>query len=148
MHISVIGGSSVEDRKYNMARRLGQELAARGHTVVCGGLGGVMEAVCRGVADRDGQSIGVLPGADPALANEYVSVPVATGMGSARNALVVQNGAAVIAVDGAYGTLSEIALALDAGKPVAGLHTHDIEGVTHVESPAAAVDVVEGASTD
>lgn len=143
MRVSVIGGSTVDNSTYKRARSVGEALAGRGHTVVCGGRTGVMEAVCRGASEAGGQTIGILPETDPDTANEYVDVPIATGLGNARNALVVHNGAAAIAIDGRYGTLSEIALALDAGLPVAGLDTHDVEGVVAVDTPTEAVETVE-----
>ena len=143
MRISVIGGSTVDDETYEEARELGRLLAERGHTVVCGGYGGVMEAVCRGANEEGGTTVGVLSGDDPDEANNYVDVPVVTNMGHARNALVVLNGDAVIAVDGAYGTLSEIAHALVLEKTVVGLDTHDIEGVESVGTPQEAVERVE-----
>ena len=102
-------------------RRSGRELARAGAVLVCGGLGGAMEAACRGAKAEGGTTLGILPGADRAAANPYVDVAVATGLGEARNALVVRAADAVIAVAGGYGTLSEIALALRAGKPVVGL---------------------------
>ncbi|WP_123621397.1 TIGR00725 family protein [Halorubrum sp. CSM-61] len=144
MRVSVIGGSSVPPETAAIAEKLGEQLANRGHAVVCGGLGGVMEAVCRGAADAGGEAIGILPTDRRADANPHVTVPIATGMGHARNALVVMNGDAAIAVDGSYGTLSEIGLALAHGRAVAGLDTHDVAGVEAAESPAAAVDYVEG----
>ena len=143
MRVSVIGGSTATDAEYERAREVGRLLGEAGHAVVCGGLGGVMEAACAGAAETGGHTIGILPGEDRTAANEYVDTPVATGMGNARNALVVLNGDAAIAVDGGTGTLSEIALALDAGRPVAGLDTHDVAGVAAVESPGAAVGYVE-----
>ena len=146
MRVSVIGGSTVDDETYESARKLGQLLAEGGHEVVCGGLGGVMEGVCRGASEAGGHTIGILPGGERGAANPYVDTPIATGMGNARNALVVLNGDAVVAVDGATGTLSELALALDHGLPVAGLDTlrvEGIEGIEHVDSPAAAVEHVE-----
>lgn len=147
MRISVIGGSTVDDETYEEARKLGRLLARNGHTVVCGGYFGVMEAVCRGAKEEDGTTVGVLSGDDPDEANRYVDVPVATNMGHARNALVVLNGKAVVAVDGAYGTLSEIAHALVLGRRVVGLDTHDIEGVEPVETPREAVERVETDAT-
>jgi len=143
MRVSVIGGSTVTDAEYDRAREVGRALGEAGHEVVCGGLGGVMEAVCAGAREAGGHTIGILPGEDRAAANEYVETPIATGLGNARNALVVLNGDAAIAIDGGTGTLSEIALALDAGRPVAGLNTHDVAGVAAVERPAAAVAYVE-----
>ncbi|SNR32132.1 TIGR00725 family protein [Halorubrum vacuolatum] len=144
MRVSVIGGSTASAEIEAIAERLGRLLADRGHTVVCGGLGGVMTAVCRGAASSNGRTIGILPTDRLADANEYVTVPIATGLGHARNALVVMNGEAVIAVDGGPGTLSEIGLALAFARPVAGLDTHDVTGVVAVEDPEAAVAYVEG----
>lgn len=143
MRVSVIGGSTVDEEIYERARAVGRLLGERDHTVVCGGLGGVMEAACRGASEVGGRTIGILPVDDVDAANEYVDVPVATGIGHARNALVVLNCEAAIAIDGAYGTLSEIALALNAELPVAGLDTHDVEGIERVGSPEAAVEFVE-----
>jgi uncharacterized protein (TIGR00725 family) len=145
MRVSVIGGGVVDQGTYNVAEQVGRLLGTRGHDVICGGLSGVMEAVGKGMAETDGQTIGILPGNDPRAANSYIDVPIATGIGSARNVFVVKNGAAVIAIDGATGTLSEIAHALDMGKPIAGLDTHDIEGVDSVATPEAAVEYVETA---
>jgi uncharacterized protein (TIGR00725 family) len=122
-----------------VAEEVGRLLARRGAVVVCGGLGGVMEAACRGASREGGTTVGVLPGLDRGAANPFVSVAVATGLGEARNALVVRAADALIAVGGAYGTLSEIALALKAGKPVIGLGTWEIDGVERVEGPEAAV---------
>lgn len=143
MRVCVIGGSTVVDRHYEQAHSVGRELGRRGHSVVCGGLTGVMEGVCEGAVAEGGHTIGILPGADPAAANPYVETAIATGLGNARNALVVLNAEAAIAVDGAYGTLSEIALALDADLPVATLDSHDVEGVVPVDSASVAVDVIE-----
>ena len=124
--ISVIGGGSPPARALALAEEVGQELAKQGAVVVCGGLGGVMEAVCRGAKSAGGTTIGILPGHDPADANPYVDVPVCTGMGYARNVVVVKTGRAIIALDGAYGTLSEIGHALGDGIPVVGLETWDL----------------------
>lgn len=154
MRVSVIGGSTVTDEQYATARELGRLLGERGHEVVCGGLGGAMEAVCRGARGTGGHTIGVLPSADRTTANEYVDTPIATGIGYARNALVVKNGDAVVAIDGSTGTLSELAFALDVGRPIAGLDTHrvdDLPGlgpIEHVEAPERAVAFVEAAVGD
>ncbi len=107
--------------------------------VVCGGLGGVMEAACAGARSAGGTAIGLLPGTDRAAANRFVSVAIPTGMGELRNGLVVRGADAVVAVGGEYGTLSEIALALKAGKPVIGLGTWAIDGVQVAGDPAEAV---------
>jgi uncharacterized protein (TIGR00725 family) len=143
MRVSVIGGSTVGPDTWERAEALGHLLGERDHTVVCGGLGGVMRAVCAGASDADGTTVGILPGADPAAANEFVDTAIATGMGHARNALVPLNGDAVVAVDGGPGTLSELAYAAVYDRPAAGLGTHDLAFVKHVETPAEAVAHVE-----
>lgn len=145
MRISVIGGSNVTDEQAEQARELGRLLGEHDHELVCGGLTGVMEAACEGARQADAHTIGILPGSDRTAANEFVQTPIATGMGNARNALVALNGDAAIAVDGGTGTLSEIALALDYGRPVAGLDTHRVEGIHHVETPRDAIEYVERA---
>jgi uncharacterized protein (TIGR00725 family) len=101
-----------------------------------------MEAACRGAKDGGGTTVGILPGTDRSEANEFVDVAIPTGLGEARNALVVRAADALIAVGGGYGTLSEIALALKAGKRVVGLGSWDIEGVERVDTPEAAVEAV------
>ncbi|PSP98123.1 Rossmann fold nucleotide-binding protein [Halobacteriales archaeon QS_4_70_19] len=146
MRVSVIGGGRVDEATYERARAVGRCCGERGYTVVCGGYGGVMEAACRGARAAGGDTVGILKGTDPDAANDSVDTPVVTGMGNGRNVLVVLNGDAVIAVDGATGTLSELALALDDGLPVAGLDTHDLsefDGFEAVDSPEAAVESVE-----
>ena len=121
--ISVIGGSEPTAKAEALAREVGAELARQGAVVACGGLKGVMEAVCRGAKEAGGTTIGILPGTDPGAANPWVDIPICTGMGYARNAIVVLTGHAVIAVEGAYGTLSEIGHALGSDTPVIGLET-------------------------
>lgn len=148
MRVSVIGGSVVDDETYAEAREVGRLLGERGHAVVCGGYGGVMEAVCRGCSGAGGHTIGILQGTDPNEGNEWVETGIATGMGDARNPLVVLNGDAVIAIDGAAGTLSELGHALVAKKPIAGLGTRDLSeffGFEPVATPAEAVERVERA---
>jgi len=118
-------------------------LAESGFTVVCGGGSGVMEAVCRGVRNGGGRSVGVLPGEDAGAANRFVDTVIVTGMGTARNRIIALSGRAVIAIGGKYGTLSEIAFALQAGRPVCALgRWGSIEGVTQVSSPSEAVKFV------
>ena len=124
--ISVIGGSEPALEDLVLAESVGQELAKRGVVVVTGGLGGVMEAACRGAKSHGGVTIGILPGDDPSEANAYVDYAVCTGMGYARNVIVAKSGQAIIAVDGSYGTLSEIAHALGDGIPVFGLNTWEL----------------------
>lgn len=145
--ISVIGGSSPSGESYRMAELVGRELGKRGLMVCCGGLGGVMEAVCRGAKSEGGVTVGILPGDDPKEANSYVDIPICTGIGHARNVLVVKTGGAVIAVDGSYGTMSEIAHALAEGIPVVGLNTWTFlregeldSGVVLADNPRDAVE--------
>ena len=147
-HVAVIGGGHADVAECDVAARLGRALAEAGAVVVCGGLGGIMEAACRGAHDGGGLSIGILPGSDRAGANAYVDVAVPTGMGEGRNVLVVRSADAVVAVGGEYGTLSEVALALQAGIPVIGLGTWElakagrpVEAVTRATSPEEAADL-------
>ncbi|MEA2376438.1 MAG: hypothetical protein QOD13_345 [Thermoleophilaceae bacterium] len=121
------------------AAGVGRLVAERGAVLVCGGLGGAMEAACRGAKQAEGVTVGILPGSDRSDANPYVDVALPTGLGEARNALVVRAADVVIAIGGGYGTLSEIALALKAGKRVIGLDTWDIEGVERASDAEAAV---------
>lgn len=139
-YISVIGSGAATGELYEQAREVGRLVAGRGGVVVCGGLGGVMDAVARGATEAGGVAIGVLPDEDRGLANEYLSYSVATGVGQARNLAVVCSGDVVVAVGGEYGTLSEIGLALKVGRPVVGLSSWDLgEHVTVASSPEEAV---------
>ncbi len=141
-YVAVLGpGECVDRAVLDAAAAVGAGLARRGAVVVCGGRGGAMEAVCRGAVEAGGTTLGILPGDDRSSANAWVSVAVATGMGELRNGLVVRAADAVIAVAGAYGTLSEIALALQAGKRVVGLGTWDIPGVIVAADPEEAVEL-------
>ena len=122
--IGVIGESTFSDAAHEvLAEEVGRRLAGEGATLICGGLTGVMEAACRGAQRAGGRTIGVLPGTDRAEANPFVEIAVATGMGQARNTIIVLTADVVIAIGGGFGTLSEIALALRLGKPVVGLRT-------------------------
>lgn len=148
--VSVIGGGTITDEQTDVATALGRELGTRGHTVVCGGRGGAMEAVCRGASDAGGSTIGILPGERRDAANPFVDTVIVTGLGHARNALVPLNGDAVIALPGANGTRTELGFAGIYDRPVVGLETADVPGfdLEHVESaatPVAAVDAVEAA---
>ena len=118
---------------------MGRLLAEHGAVLVCGGLGGTMEAACRGAKQAGGTTVGLLPGESRSDANPFVDVAIPTDLGEARNALVVRAADAVVAVGGGYGTLSEIALALRAGKRVVGLGTWEIDGVVAADGPEAAV---------
>ncbi len=121
--IAVIGGSKPSPEEERLAEEVGRELARQGATLVCGGLGGVMEAACRGASSEGGVTIGILPGDSPQAANPYVQIPIVTGIGYARNISVVKSAQAVIAIGGSYGTLSEIAHARQGDIPVIGLNT-------------------------
>jgi uncharacterized protein (TIGR00725 family) len=129
---------TIRTKERERYRRL---LAERGVLLVCGGLGGVMEAACRGSQSSGGLTVGILPGFDRSDANPFVSVAVATGLGEGRNALVVRAADALVAIGGGYGTLSEIAFALRQGTPVIGIGTWDIEGIRSASGPEAAVDM-------
>jgi uncharacterized protein (TIGR00725 family) len=137
--IAVIGGSRPGRQAADAACEIGRLIARAGAVVVCGGLGGVMEAACRGAREEGGLTIGILPGGSPADANPWVDVPVATGLGYTRNAIVILNADAVIAVDGEYGTLSEIAYGKIHGKTVVGLGTWEVKGVETAATPEEAV---------
>jgi uncharacterized protein (TIGR00725 family) len=147
MIIAVIGDSSYSPKEAKLAEAVGELLAQRGATIVCGGLGGVMEAVCRGAKSKGGLTVGILPGEDPSTANSWVDIPVVTGIGEARNVVVVKSAQAVIAIGGSYGTLSEIAYALKKGIPVIGLNTWSLsrheredDSIIKVQSATEAVD--------
>jgi uncharacterized protein (TIGR00725 family) len=146
LHVAVIGAGTATADETDVAVRVGRAVAEAGAVLVCGGLGGVMEAACRGARQAGGTTVGILPGSDRAEANPYVDVVVPTGMGEARNALVVGSADAVVAVGGGLGTLSEIALALRAGTAVVGLGTWDLarpgvplDGLVAVSGPVEAV---------
>lgn len=139
--ISVIGAGTSDDALDATAYRVGHLLAEAGFATACGGLGGVMAEVCRGAREHGGITIGILPGPDPADANPHVDVALPTGMGEARNVLVVRAGAAVIAIGGGFGTLSEIAFARKLDVPVVGLRTWRLpdDGIIHESTPESAV---------
>ena len=121
--IAVIGGSDCSPEETRLAEEVGHELARQGAILICGGLGGVMAAACKGASAEDGITIGILPGDNRHAANPYVQIPIVTGIGYARNVAVVKSAQAVIAIGGSYGTLSEIAHALQSGIPVISLNT-------------------------
>jgi len=145
--IAVIGGGQCSKGEARLAEEVGRELAKRGAILVCGGLGGVMEAACKGASSEGGVTIGILPGDNRQLANPHVQIPIVTGMGHARNIAVVKSAEAVIAICGSYGTLSEIAHALQSGIPVIGLNTWSLSrngqpynSIIPAQSPAEAVN--------
>ena len=147
-YIAVIGGSSCDEATAESAFSVGLELARRGALVLTGGLGGVMEAACRGAKQGGATTIAFLPGDDRTSANDYVDIALSTGIGEMRNMLLVRASDAVIAVSGEFGTLSEIGFALRIGKPVVGLDTWELAkrgepspAVTVVDDPIDAVTV-------
>jgi uncharacterized protein (TIGR00725 family) len=140
--IAVIGGRKTEKSLLKEAEETGRLIAEKGAVLVCGGLGGVMEAASRGAKAGGGLTVGILPQNDPKEANQFIDIPVVTGLGIGRNVIIARTANALIAVGGEYGTLSEIAFALQMGKPVVGIKTWDIKGVVAVENAADAVERV------
>ena len=139
VYVAVVGASEASADLEVQAETVGHLLARHGAVVVCGGLGGVMAAACRGAKAGGGTTLGILPGTDRRQANPWVDVAVTTGMGEARNAIVVRTADVLIALPGGYGTLSEIALALRLGRTVVSLSSWDIDGVVLARDPADAV---------
>lgn len=149
VQIAFIGAGDAPASVEVVAEKVGAALAQLGAVVVCGGLLGVMAAACWGAKSAGGTTVGILPGADPSAANPWVDVVIPTGLGEARNALVVRSAVVVIAVDGEYGTLSEVALALRSGTPVIGIGTWTLvrpdgkvdTGIVVMENPLEAAEV-------
>lgn len=147
--VGVVGASKADPETYRLAEEVGAEIAKRGAAVVCGGLTGVMEAVCKGARREGGLTIGIIPSDDKSDANPYVQIPIVTGMGIGRNVMLVKTADVLIAVGGEFGTLSEIAHALNLGKTVIGLKTWKLERATakpipnfiQAEDPKTAVDL-------
>ncbi len=152
LYAGVIGARRCDRNVAALAYELGRLIAEQGWTLVCGGLGGVMEQACRGARSQGGTTLGILPGNSRQGANPYLSCSVVTGMGEARNVLVVKSSRVLVAVSGSYGTLSEIALAAAAGIPVVGLHSWRLDPdrnrgqalfTREVQSPAEAIQAVK-----
>lgn len=139
--IAVIGGGTCTPEETAIAEQTGRLLAEHDAIVLCGGLGGVMEAVAKGAKANGGTTVGILPGADPAAANPYIDIPLATGLGEMRNFMIVRAAHALIAIGGGAGTLSELALAQRIGRPVVGLHDsfRNAVDIPRMESAEAAV---------
>ena len=145
--VAVIGGGQCSTQEAKLAEAVGRELARRGVILVCGGLGGVMKAACKGASSEGGMTIGILPGDNRRQANPYVQIPIVTSVGYARNVIVVKSAQAVIAVGGSYGTLSEIGHALQNDIPVIGLNTWSLSrngqqdsSIILAQNPAEAVN--------
>ena len=146
--VGVIGASEADEQLCTVAEHVGEELASRGAIVICGGLTGVMEAVCRGARKRDGMTVGIIPSDRKEDANPHVQIPIVTGIGVARNAIITRTADVVIAVGGQFGTLSEIGYALSMGKTVVAIDSWRLEraterqlpGLIHASNPKEAVD--------
>ncbi len=143
INISVIGGHQVDKEIYDFAYEFGKIAAEKGWTIICGGLSGVMEAVSKGVSEKEGTVIGILPGDDRNSGNRYLSFAIATGLGWIRNSLVVMNGDIIVAINGSYGTLSEISYAFIMGKKVFSYKSWDIDGVEKVSNLSELIDKIE-----
>jgi uncharacterized protein (TIGR00725 family) len=142
-YVAVIGGGEANPEVAALASEVGRELARRGAVVICGGLGGVMEAAARGVQEAGGVSIGLLPDPDRHRANPYLTYTIPTNLGHARNTVIVHAADAVIAVDGSYGTISEAAIALKLGKPVVALRVDwELPGLSRAQRVEEAVSLV------
>lgn len=141
IQVGVIGAANCSSEGAFLAFQVGRLLAQHGAVLVCGGLGGVMESAARGAKELGGSTVGILPGSDFREANPFIDVKIVTGLSHARNILVVRSSDVLIAIEGGYGTLSEIAIALKLGKPVIGLNTWDIDpGIIQVKTADEAVE--------
>ncbi len=142
--VAVFGGSFCEEREYQIAREIGRRLAREDVAVICGGGAGVMEAVCRGAMEEGGLTIGILPGSDAAEANAFVTIPIVTGLGIARNSIIARSAPVCLALFGKYGTLSEIGYALQLNKPVICLgRWQKIDGVIPINNAEEAVQEIK-----
>ena len=146
LHIGVLGPNTTNNEEYAMGVAVGKCIAESGAILFCGGLGGMMRAAAEGAKAAGGQTVGILPGDDKTVANAFIDVAIPTGLGAYRNAILVNSCDVVIAVHGAYGTLSEIAFALRLGIPVIGLNTWEVRrngeidaGIPAAQSPEDAV---------
>lgn len=143
--IGVIGTGEASEEEVNAAFEVGREIARRNCILVCGGMTGVMEAACRGAKSGEGLTVGIIPGETKAEANPYVDIPVVTGIGHARNIIVVRSSDAIIAIGGSYGTLSELAFALRLKIPIIGINTWDVSSeIKKAENPKEAVGMAIG----
>ena len=141
--VSVIGGHKCDEAASHLAEKIGGIIAAENAVVVCGGRGGIMEAVSRGAKAAGGLTVGIIPGEDKRDANEFVDIVISTGMGYSRNTLVAGTADMVVALPGEYGTLSEIGAALNARKTVYGFGAWDIPGVVKLESPEELKEIIK-----
>ncbi|OGE19917.1 MAG: TIGR00725 family protein [Candidatus Dadabacteria bacterium RIFCSPHIGHO2_12_FULL_53_21] len=143
--IGVIGAGDAGEEEYVTAFEAGREIARRKCTLICGGMGGVMEAACKGAKSEGGLTVGIIPGELKNEANPYVDIPIVTGMGHGRNIIVVRSSDALIAIGGSFGTLSEIAFALRLEIPVIGIKTWDVSSdIRQADNPREAVEMAIG----
>lgn len=139
INVGVIGGSSCTQKIKKIAFSVGSLIARQNWTLICGGGRGVMEAACKGACENKGITVGILPSDSTKEANQFVTVAIPTGIGYVRNFLVVRASDYLVAIDGKYGTLSEIAFALNEGKTVIGIDTWKIPGIVRAQSPQQAI---------
>lgn len=139
--IGVVGGTVATPEVLRCAEETGKLIAEHGFLLICGGMAGVMEAAAKGAKEAGGTAIGILPHADRHEANPYIDIPIASGLGEGRNLVIIRAADLIIAVDGEYGTLSEIAFALKLHKTVIGLGTWDIPGIVKAATPAEALAI-------
>lgn len=148
--IAVIGGRNAGKNLLDIAEEVGRLIGKNSLIMLCGGLGGVMEAAARGMKDAGGLTVGILPQDEKSYANPYIDIPIVTGLGIGRNIIIARTADALIAIGGEYGTLSEIAFALQLGKPVIGINTWDIDGVIKAvdaeEAVQKAIKILRGGS--
>lgn len=143
LQIVVVGGRNVSEEIFNSAQIAGREIAKRGAILICGGLGGVMEAACRGAKEEGGLTVGILPTSDALDANSYIDIVIPTGMGIARNVLIINAADGVLAIGGQYGTLSEMAFARQTEKPLISLKSWAFDdSYVQAQSPKEAVDLL------
>ena len=134
MIVGIIGSSKIENKDiYNTAFHIGTLIAQNGWHLICGGLGGVMEAASKGAFQNNGVTIGILPYADKKQANKYITIPIATGMGLARNHIIVNTADILVAISGKYGTLNEISAAMNLNKKVLALHSWNLEKLDNID---------------
>ena len=144
IRIGIIGAGTCSQEIYKTAEKLGKLVAERGDILICGGLGGVMEAAAKGAKSKSGTTIGILPGFSTEDANPFIDIPIVTGLSHARNVIIARSSDVLIAVAGEYGTLSEIAIALKLGKPVIGISSWNIsKDIFQTQSPEEAINKVD-----
>jgi hypothetical protein len=143
LNVAIVGGANCSKEAYKIAEAVGELIAKEGWVLICGGGSGVMEAACRGAKKQEGLTVGILPSYDGHEANSYLDVKIPTGLGFIRNTLVVRAADYLIAIDGKYGTLSEIGFALSEGKIVVGIDTWDIKGIIKTKTAKDAIEEIK-----